>query len=102
MIDATGGTEHVALEIGRVQARRGHEVTIASMAPVEWQGRWDGATVALEVLFMGEGAIRLHNRSEERTRIRNLQELVQDRKNRLLVDQRRRRGIVSYHATTAA
>jgi hypothetical protein len=42
MIDATGGTERVALEIGRVQARRGHEVTIASMAPMEWQGRWDG------------------------------------------------------------
>jgi glycosyltransferase involved in cell wall biosynthesis len=42
MIDATGGTERVALEIGRVQARRGHEVTIASMAPMEWQGHWDG------------------------------------------------------------
>lgn len=42
MIDATGGTERVALEIARIQANRGHRVTIASMASSPWQGHWDG------------------------------------------------------------
>jgi glycosyltransferase involved in cell wall biosynthesis len=41
MIDATGGTERVALEIARIQARRGAEVTIASMAPTAWHGTWE-------------------------------------------------------------
>lgn len=42
MIDASGGTERVALEIGRIQALRGDHVTIASMAPAAWQGSWEG------------------------------------------------------------
>jgi glycosyltransferase involved in cell wall biosynthesis len=45
MIDATGGTERVALEIGRIQARRGAEVTIASMAPTAWHGTWEGVNL---------------------------------------------------------
>jgi glycosyltransferase involved in cell wall biosynthesis len=45
MIDATGGTERVALEIARIQARRGADVTIASMAPVAWHGTWEGVTL---------------------------------------------------------
>ena len=42
MIDATGGTQRVALEIARIQARRGVDVTIASVAPTAWSGTWEG------------------------------------------------------------
>jgi len=42
MIDATGGTERSALEIARIQARRGHDVTVASNAEENWQGTWEG------------------------------------------------------------
>jgi glycosyltransferase involved in cell wall biosynthesis len=42
MIDAAGGVERVALEIARIQARRGHEVTVASMMPKGWHGTWEG------------------------------------------------------------
>ena len=42
MVDATGGTERVALEIARIQARRGDEVTVASMTPAAWRGTWEG------------------------------------------------------------
>src|SRR5579862_1133810 len=42
MDDATGGTERVALEIARIQARRGMKVTVASMAPETWRGTWEG------------------------------------------------------------
>jgi glycosyltransferase involved in cell wall biosynthesis len=42
MADATGGTERVALEIARIQARRGHDVTIAWMGDQAWQGTWQG------------------------------------------------------------
>jgi glycosyltransferase involved in cell wall biosynthesis len=42
MIDATGGTERSALEIARIQTRRGHVVTVASFADENWQGSWHG------------------------------------------------------------
>jgi glycosyltransferase involved in cell wall biosynthesis len=42
MVDATGGTERTALEIARIQTRRGHDVTVASMADDTWQGSWQG------------------------------------------------------------
>jgi glycosyltransferase involved in cell wall biosynthesis len=42
MIDASGGTERVALEIARIQARRGMDVTVASMASASWKGTWEG------------------------------------------------------------
>jgi glycosyltransferase involved in cell wall biosynthesis len=42
MVDATGGTERVALEIARIQVRRGHDVTIASLDVEAWQGTWQG------------------------------------------------------------
>ena len=42
LVDATGGTERSALEIARVQVRRGHEVTVASKAEDDWQGSWHG------------------------------------------------------------
>jgi glycosyltransferase involved in cell wall biosynthesis len=42
MVDATGGTERSALEIARIQARRGHDVTVASNADEPWEGRWEG------------------------------------------------------------
>ena len=42
MVDATGGTERVILEISRIQAARGHEVTIAWMGDEAWEGRWEG------------------------------------------------------------
>src|SRR5580698_3045512 len=42
MIDATGGTERTALEVGRIQARRGHQVTVASRADENWEGSWEG------------------------------------------------------------
>ncbi|MES2254130.1 MAG: glycosyltransferase family 4 protein [Pseudomonadota bacterium] len=45
MIDATGGTERVALELARIQARRGMEVTVASMTPTAWHGTWEGVTL---------------------------------------------------------
>jgi glycosyltransferase involved in cell wall biosynthesis len=42
MVDATGGTERVIIEISRIQKRRGHEVTIAWMGDEAWEGRWEG------------------------------------------------------------
>jgi glycosyltransferase involved in cell wall biosynthesis len=42
MVDATGGTERVILEISRIQARRGHDVTIAWMGDEAWKGSWEG------------------------------------------------------------
>jgi glycosyltransferase involved in cell wall biosynthesis len=42
MIDATGGTERSALEIARIQASRGHQVTVASKADEDWEGSWEG------------------------------------------------------------
>jgi glycosyltransferase involved in cell wall biosynthesis len=42
MVDATGGTERVALELARIQVRRGNDVTIASMEDEAWQGSWEG------------------------------------------------------------
>ena len=42
MIDATGGTERSALEIARIQTRRGHRVTVASNAEEYWEGSWEG------------------------------------------------------------
>jgi glycosyltransferase involved in cell wall biosynthesis len=42
LIDATGGTERSALEIARIQTRRGHEVTVASNADETWKGNWEG------------------------------------------------------------
>ncbi len=42
MIDATGGTERSALEIARIQTRRGHQVTVASNAEEYWEGSWEG------------------------------------------------------------
>ncbi len=42
MVDATGGTERTALEIARIQTRRGHDVTVASKADTAWQGHWQG------------------------------------------------------------
>ena len=42
MVDATGGTERTALEIARIQVRRGHDVTVASKADDDWEGSWQG------------------------------------------------------------
>jgi glycosyltransferase involved in cell wall biosynthesis len=42
MVDATGGTERSALEIARIQVRRGHDVTVASKADDDWEGSWQG------------------------------------------------------------
>jgi glycosyltransferase involved in cell wall biosynthesis len=42
LIDATGGTERSALEIARIQTRRGHHVTVASSADETWEGNWEG------------------------------------------------------------
>ena len=42
MVDATGGTERSALEIARIQTLRGHQVTVASKADADWEGRWQG------------------------------------------------------------
>ncbi len=42
LIDATGGTERSALEIARIQTRRGYDVTVASNAEEYWEGRWEG------------------------------------------------------------
>jgi glycosyltransferase involved in cell wall biosynthesis len=41
MADATGGTERMALEIARIQTRRGYDVTVASKADDDWQGSWE-------------------------------------------------------------
>ena len=46
MVDATGGTERVTLEIARIQAQRGYDVTIASMDDQAWQGAWQGVRLA--------------------------------------------------------
>jgi hypothetical protein len=45
LVDASGGTERVALEIARIQARRGAEVMVASMAPAVWRGFWEGVSL---------------------------------------------------------
>ena len=45
MIDAAGGIERVALEIARIQARRGLDVTVASMMPKAWHGTWEGVNL---------------------------------------------------------
>jgi glycosyltransferase involved in cell wall biosynthesis len=42
MFDATGGTERTALEIAKIQARRGYDVTVASRGDDDWQGTWQG------------------------------------------------------------
>ncbi len=42
MVDATGGTERVVLEIARIQVRRGQAVTIAGLSEEPWQGEWQG------------------------------------------------------------
>jgi glycosyltransferase involved in cell wall biosynthesis len=42
MVDATGGTERTALEVARIQTQRGHQVTVASRADVNWEGSWEG------------------------------------------------------------
>jgi glycosyltransferase involved in cell wall biosynthesis len=45
MVDASAGTERVVLEIARIQARRGEDVTVASMGPTAWRGSWEGVTL---------------------------------------------------------
>lgn len=45
MIDPAGGIERVALEIARIQVRRGANVTVASMMPKAWQGAWEGVHI---------------------------------------------------------
>src|SRR5579859_7301435 len=45
MIDATGGTERSALEIARIQTRRGHNVTVACNADEHWEGSWEGVRI---------------------------------------------------------
>jgi len=45
MVDATGGTERSALEIARIQTRRGHQVTVACNAAEHWEGSWEGVRV---------------------------------------------------------
>jgi glycosyltransferase involved in cell wall biosynthesis len=42
MVDATGGTERTALEVARIQTRRGYDVTVASKADDDWEGSWQG------------------------------------------------------------
>ena len=42
MVDATGGTERVALKIAKIQVERGHDVAIASFDDEAWQGAWQG------------------------------------------------------------
>jgi glycosyltransferase involved in cell wall biosynthesis len=42
MVDATGGTERTALEVARIQTRRGYQVTVASKADENWEGSWEG------------------------------------------------------------
>src|SRR6202165_2096742 len=42
MVDATGGTERTALEVARIQTRRGYDVTVASKGDDDWQGSWQG------------------------------------------------------------
>jgi glycosyltransferase involved in cell wall biosynthesis len=41
LVDATGGSQRVALEVARVQARRGFDVTIASVQQSAWKGEWE-------------------------------------------------------------
>ena len=51
MVDATGGTERTALEIARIQARRGYEVTVASQGRRRLAGKLAGGpTSASEAL----------------------------------------------------
>jgi hypothetical protein len=38
MVDATGGTQRSALEIARIQTRRGYDMTVASNADEYWEG----------------------------------------------------------------
>jgi glycosyltransferase involved in cell wall biosynthesis len=45
MVDATGGTERSALEIARIQTRRGHQVTVACNADEHWEGSWEGVRI---------------------------------------------------------
>ncbi len=61
LIDATGGTERSALEIARIQTRRGHQVTVASNADQNWEGTWEGVRLLhlgpyswLEALTLGK------------------------------------------------
>lgn len=42
LVDTTGGIERVALEIARIQSRRGADVTVAAMASAPWNGSWEG------------------------------------------------------------
>jgi glycosyltransferase involved in cell wall biosynthesis len=45
MIEPAGGIERVALELARIQVRRGAEVTVASMMPTAWRGTWEGVNL---------------------------------------------------------
>jgi glycosyltransferase involved in cell wall biosynthesis len=42
MVEASGGTERVALEVARIQSGRGHDVTVASKGEDDWEGAWEG------------------------------------------------------------
>ena len=42
MVEATGGTERMVLEIARLQTCRGYDVTVAVNADEAWQGTWEG------------------------------------------------------------
>ena len=42
MIEATGGTERMALEVARIQSGRGHDITVASKGEDDWEGAWEG------------------------------------------------------------
>jgi glycosyltransferase involved in cell wall biosynthesis len=42
MVEATGGTERMALEVARIQTDRGHNVTVASKGEDDWEGAWAG------------------------------------------------------------
>lgn len=42
LVDPTGGTERVVLEIARRQAAQGHRVTVASITSESWSGSWEG------------------------------------------------------------
>ena len=45
MVDATGGTERVALEIAKRQVASGHSVTVASFTNKAWSGTWQGVSL---------------------------------------------------------
>lgn len=45
LVEGTGGTERVALEIARLQAKRGHKVVVASFGATAWEGEWEGVTL---------------------------------------------------------